>query len=204
MIVDIYDLSIRLYSKLKSGAFFRDEEGRLRGPIGDNIPAFVAKDWAVDSHAYVTKLSRKSGNEHLLTLDPKTGETIGEWEGTKYGVEYRTPKGMEYVTLHTHGKEMTFSKDDLTGFIDSDKEPAMRVITPKGDIYVMNKPRGFKSGGARSAKEIWDEHARRLSGKYYFYGLKGKKEEAAKSEYYHEVVSAVAKDLGLDYMRYMR
>lgn len=96
-----------------------------------------------------------TGEERVIAFDITTGKEIKltNVKSSSNRVQWEYPEGIdpthEVITLHSHPKEITFSRGDMRkfGFDSRVTEVAKGVVTPSGRVHIIEKPLkgGYKS-----------------------------------------------------------
>lgn len=96
-----------------------------------------------------------TGEERVIAFDITAGKEIKltRVKSSSNRVQWEYPKGLdpthEVISLHSHPKEITFSRGDMRkfGFDSRVNEVAKGVVTPSGKVHIIEKPLkgGYKS-----------------------------------------------------------
>lgn len=89
-----------------------------------------------------------TGEENVIAFDVTTGKEIKlvKVKSTSNKVQWEYPEGIdpthEVISLHSHPKEITFSRGDMRkfGFDPKVNEIAKGVVTPSGKVHIIEKP----------------------------------------------------------------
>ena len=89
-----------------------------------------------------------TGEEQVIAFDVTTGKEIPltKVKSSSNKVQWEYPEGIdpthEVISLHSHPKEITFSRGDMRkfGFDAKVNEIAKGVVTPSGKVHIIEKP----------------------------------------------------------------
>jgi hypothetical protein len=94
--------------------------------------------------------TRRRGIEHASTLDAADGRPVGNTiTGTTSGADL-TPHllalqiGHQYVQLHTHPRNTSFSDIDMRLFVEHPALKAMIVVGVVGSWHILSRPAGIR------------------------------------------------------------